>query len=116
MATYATKPWRVAVLLAITFTLAAGCSTASGTAAAKSETEAAWQFHDIAGIELIQENAVVPQPEGVMIIDSRPYKPKYVNGHIPTAVNIPFSQFDKMKDSLPKEKNALLIFYCGGPT
>ena len=53
--------------------------------------------------------------DGVMIIDSRPYKPKYVNGHIPTAVNIPFSQFDKMVDKLPEDKTTLLIFYCGGP-
>jgi len=52
----------------------------------------------------------------VMIIDSRPYKPKYVNGHIPTAVSIPDSQFDKMTDKLPQDKNTLLIFYCGGPT
>lgn len=116
MATHATKFLRSAVFLVIAFTLATGCSTASGTAAAKSETEAAWQFHDIAEIGLIQQNAVVPQPEGVMIIDSRPYKPKYVNGHIPTAVNIPFSQFDKMVDKLPQDKQALLIFYCGGPT
>lgn len=116
MARQATKLWRIAVLLAIAITLVAGCSTASGTAAAKAETEAAWQFHDIADIDLVKQNAVVPQPEGVLIIDSRPYKPKYVNGHIPTAINIPFSQFDKMTDKLPQDKNTLLIFYCGGPT
>jgi 3-mercaptopyruvate sulfurtransferase SseA len=116
MVTHATKRWGLAVFLVIAFTMAAGCSTAPKTVVAKGDAKAAWQFHDIAEIDLIQQNAVVPQPEGVMIIDSRPYKPKYVNGHIPTAVNIPFSQFDKMKDSLPKEKNALLIFYCGGPT
>lgn len=115
MAGHATKLWKIAVLLAIAVTLAAGCSTASGTATAKSQTEAAWQFHDIAEIGLIQQSAVVPQPEGIMIIDSRPYKPKYVNGHIPTAVNIPFSQFDKMVDKLPEDKTTLLIFYCGGP-
>ena len=116
MATNATKLLRLAVFLVMASILAAGCSTTSGKVAAKSETEADWQFHDIAEVGLIQQNAVVPQPEGVMIIDSRPYKPKYVNGHIPTAVNIPFSQFDKMVDKLPKDKQALLIFYCGGPT
>jgi rhodanese-related sulfurtransferase len=51
-----------------------------------------------------------------MIIDSRPYQPKYVNGHIPAAVSIPDSQFDKMTDKLPQDKNTLLIFYCEGPT
>jgi rhodanese-related sulfurtransferase len=30
------------------------------------------------------------------------------------AVSIPDSKFDKMTDKLPADKNALLIFYCGG--
>ncbi|MGD9009188.1 MAG: rhodanese-like domain-containing protein [Desulfobacteraceae bacterium] len=111
----ATKVWMVALLMAA-LCLAVGCSTATGPASAKGQKGAAWQFHDTAGIELIQKNAVVPQPKGVLIVDSRPYKPKYVNGHIPTAVSMPFSQFDKMTDKLPKDKKTLLIFYCGGPT
>jgi rhodanese-related sulfurtransferase len=49
-----------------------------------------------------------------MLIDARPYKPKYIKGHIPMAVSIPDSQFDKMTDRLPADKNSLLIFYCGG--
>ncbi len=49
-----------------------------------------------------------------MIIDSRPKRAKYDKGHIPMAVSIPNTQFDKMTDQLPKDKNALLIFYCGG--
>jgi rhodanese-related sulfurtransferase len=52
--------------------------------------------------------------EGVMLIDARPYKPKYIKGHIPMAVSIPDSQFDKMTDRLPADKNSLLIYYCGG--
>ncbi|MGA6927114.1 MAG: rhodanese-like domain-containing protein, partial [Desulfosarcina sp.] len=56
----------------------------------------------------------IPMAEGVMLIDSRPYKPKYVQGHIPMAVSIPDSQFEKMTDRLPTDKNSLLIFYCGG--
>ena len=111
----ATKIW-IAALLVAALSLAVGCSTTAGPASAKGETGAAWKFHDIAGIELIQANAVVPQPKDVLIVDSRPYKPKYVNGHIPTAVSMPFSRFDKMTDKLPKDKNTLLIFYCGGPT
>jgi hypothetical protein len=115
MQSNATKIWMVA-LLAAALSLAAGCSTATGPASAKGETGAAWQFHDIAGIELVQKYAVVPQPEGVLIVDARPYKPKYVKGHIPTAISMPFSQFDKMTDKLPKDKKTLLLFYCGGPT
>ena len=88
-----------------------GCA---GTQKAAAPPE--WQFHSIVDVAFVQPDAVVPQPEGVMIIDSRPYKPKYANGHIPTAVSIPDSQFDKLTGKLPKDKAAVLIFYCGGPT
>ena len=51
-----------------------------------------------------------------MLIDARPYKPKYIKGHIPMAVSIPDSQFDKLKGKLPRDENTPLIFYCGGFT
>ena len=85
-------------------------------AAEKGEAKADWKFHAIVDIDFVKEHVKIPAPEGVMIIDSRPFKPKYYKGHIPTAVSIPDSQFDKMTDQLPQDKNALLIFYCGGPT
>ena len=92
----------------------AGTVLASDTAKAGEPSD--WKFHDIVDLTIIQQYAQLPQPEGVMIIDSRPYKPKYAKGHVPTAISIPDSQFDKMTDQLPADKNALLIFYCGGPT
>ncbi len=101
------------LLLGLILTLALGCAATRKTA---EPTEAAWQYHDIADLALVQQYAKLPQPKGAMIVDSRPYKPKYIKGHIPTAVSLPDSQFDKMTDKLPKDKNALLIFYCGGPT
>jgi hypothetical protein len=116
MSKHAIRLWWMAVFLAALSALATGCGTVSGMAAVPSEKEAQWQFHDIAGIDLVQKYAVFPPPEGVLIVDSRPYKPKYVDGHIPTAVSMPFSQFDRMTDKLPKDKKALLIFYCEGPT
>ena len=73
-----------------------------------------WKFHDIVDAAFVQPYATVPQSEGVTIIDSRPYKPKYIKGHIPTAINLPDAQFDKLTDKLPKDKDDLLIFYCGG--
>jgi hypothetical protein len=97
------------LVLAFTF----GCTGIQQTA---EPAKADWQFDDIVDVAFVQPYATVPQPEGVMIIDSRPYKPKYANGHIPTAVSIPDSQFDKMTDQLPQDKNTLLIFYCGGPS
>lgn len=48
------------------------------------------------------------------MVDSRPKRKKYDKGHIPTAISIPDSQFDKLKDQLPDNKGKTLIFYCGG--
>ena len=75
-----------------------------------------WKFHTIVDANFVKQYVKIPAPKGVMIIDSRPTKLKYDKGHIPNAVNIPFSQFDKFKHLLPKDKNTLLIFYCQGPT
>ena len=50
----------------------------------------------------------------MVLIDSRPKRKKYDKGHIPTALSIPDSQFAKMQDQLPADKNTPLVFYCGG--
>ena len=100
------------LMLGLIMAMAFGCTTRK----AAEPADATWRFHDIADVTLVQQYAIVPKPKGAMIIDSRPYKPKYVKGHIPTAVSIPHSQFDKLTDKLPQDKNTLLIFYCGGPT
>jgi len=73
-----------------------------------------WFFHDIVDVQFVMQHIKVPMPENMMIIDARPAKPKYIKGHIPMAVNIPNTRFDKMVDKLPKDKNTLLIYYCGG--
>ena len=73
-------------------------------------------YSQIIRYDEVSELAVLPARQDVMIVDSRPAARKYDKGHIPTAISIPHSQFDKMTDKLPKDKNALLIFYCGGPT
>ena len=101
------------ISLALCMALVFGCAATQKSA---EPAKADWQFHDIVDVAFVQPYATVPQPKGVMIIDSRPYKAKYANGHIPTAVSIPDSQFGKMTDQLPKDKNTLLIFYCEGPT
>lgn len=49
------------------------------------------------------------------LIDSRPKARKYDLGHIPGAINLPDSQFDKMAAAvLPADKSAALFFYCEG--
>lgn len=50
-----------------------------------------------------------------LIVDSRPPL-RYHEGHIPGAISIYDADFDKNVDKLPKEKDRMLIFYCGGPT
>lgn len=49
------------------------------------------------------------------IIDARPGK-LYVQGHIPGALSIYDAKFDENLAKLPKDKDNLLVFYCGGPT
>jgi len=51
-----------------------------------------------------------------VVVDSRPKKPKYDKSHIPTAVSIPQSQFEKLQGKLPRDLSTVLIFYCGGYT
>ena len=103
-----------AIVLIAAFT---GCATqptpvsALDTAAADSNFE---PFHDVVDMAFVEQHLSIPMNEGVMLIDARPYKPKYIKGHIPMAVSIPDSRFDKMTDKLPTDKNSLLIFYCGG--
>jgi rhodanese-related sulfurtransferase len=50
----------------------------------------------------------------MVLVDSRPKRPKYDKGHIPGAISIPDTYFDKQKDQLPEDKSKLLVFYCGG--
>ncbi len=61
------------------------------------------------------EKLVVKGPKGgnYILLDSRP--PNMFNeGHIPTAVSMPFAAFDNLVDKLLKDKNVLQIYYCAG--
>ncbi len=108
------KSFRGLLALLALLLLISGCTTAKTANVAKEDTS--WMYHDIVDVKFVQQYVQMPTPEGVMIIDSRPKKAKFDKGYIPTAVNIPDSQFEKMADLLPKDKNSLLIFYCQGPT
>jgi rhodanese-related sulfurtransferase len=60
--------------------------------------------------------ALGPEKGNYFLFDSRPL-PRFQEGAIPTSVNLPFPAFDKVAEKLlPKDKNALIIFYCAGPT
>ena len=56
-----------------------------------------------------------PEKGKYLLIDARP-APRFMEGAIPTAINVPFPAFEKMADKLPKEKDALIIYYCAGVT
>jgi rhodanese-related sulfurtransferase len=108
-------------LLAAIFLIAAvtGCATQPATAPASTSAAAEKTFepfHDVVDMSFVEQHLSIPMADGVMLIDARPYKPKYVKGHIPMAVSIPNTQFDNMTEKLPADKNSLLIFYCGGLT
>jgi hypothetical protein len=96
--------------------LTAGPGSALGAEQPKGQSKEDWKFHAIVDVNFVMQYAVIPQPKNVMIVDSRPKQPKFENGSIPTAINIPTSKFDEMVGLLPKDKNTLLIFYCEGPT
>ena len=107
----------ISLTLCLALVLGLGYATTTlASDAAKTDKQVDWKFHSIVDVDFVMEQVKVPMPEGVMIIDARPKRAKYDKGHIPMAVNIPDSQFDKMTAKLPADKNALLIFYCQGPT
>jgi rhodanese-related sulfurtransferase len=100
------KPLLTTLMLMLGLMLLSGC--------AAQQPREPWMINDIVDVEYVAQYVKVPHPENVMIIDSRPYEAKFVKGYIPTAVSIPDTQFEKHADRLPADKNALLIFYCGG--
>lgn len=56
-----------------------------------------------------------PEAGEFTLVDARPGK-LFLEGHIPGAISIYDAQFEKNLDKLPKDKDKLLVFYCGGPT
>lgn len=107
------KTAAILISLALLATMGLGCA-ATPKSQPEVQLEASWQFHDIVDVDFVRQYVTVPRPEGVMLIDARPARPKYDKGHIPTAVSMPDSRFDKMTAELPEDKGTLLIFYCGG--
>jgi rhodanese-related sulfurtransferase len=49
------------------------------------------------------------------LIDSRPLH-LFQEGAIPTSIDLPYDEFDKLIDRLPKDKNAMIVFYDSGPS
>ena len=88
--------------------------TAFAADAATIQPRDGWYNKALVDFDFMRQNVSIPPKKGVMIIDSRPAARQYDPGHIPGAINIPDSQFDKLVDKLPADKATLLLFYCGG--
>lgn len=59
---------------------------------------------------------LVDQGQGnFALIDSRPL-PRFQQGTIPGAINVPYPAWDKVVNRLPADKSALLVFFCQGVT
>lgn len=101
----------VALALPAAFPLAV-CST-SALAQEQVVDKSEWYRH-IVDYEFMKANVDIPPKPGVTIVDSRPGGRKFGPGHIPGAINIPDSNFDKFANLLPVDKNQLVIFYCEG--
>ncbi|WP_413891220.1 rhodanese-like domain-containing protein [Candidatus Skiveiella danica] len=104
----------LAQVQAQTATPAATPASAAAVAYSPANPGPGWYKH-LVNLDFVKKQAAIPKIDGVMLIDSRPTARKYDIGHIPTAVNIPDTSFDKLAPTmLPKDKAMLLVFYCEG--
>lgn len=86
--------------------------------AAAVQPKEGWYKH-LVEFDAVKPHAELPKDPEIkgttVLIDSRPAARRYDNGHIPTAINIPETQFDKLAPTLlPADKATPLIFYCQG--
>lgn len=98
---------------------AAGCAQSpSGPTGAQSaeSAEGLVRYKHVVDYAYVKKHAALPRDEKAsLIVDSRPAARRYDIGHIPGAINIPDTQFEKHVGLLPADKNAEIIFYCQGP-
>ncbi len=85
------------------------------------ETDVPNPYHTFVPTEfvksIVSDNLLLEEPpDDVLLIDARPKRARYDRGHIPTAVNLPNSDFEERADEvLPEDKSTLLVFYCMNP-
>jgi rhodanese-related sulfurtransferase len=97
--------------IALAAALAAGCAQQP----AQKPAQGLVRYTHIVDYAYVKQHAALPRnAKSALLVDSRPAARRYDVGHIPGAINIPDSQFDKHAGKLPADKNALVIFYCQG--
>lgn len=103
--------------LALVLALALPLAGAVGAAEEKSAAQAAGTFQMFPNlVDAAFVKDLVDHKQVGLLIDSRPKPTKYDQGHIPGALSLPFSAWEKMKGLLPADKGALIVFYCEGLT
>lgn len=107
------KPLLIALSVAALTFAPIAYQPVAGAQTAAVEAREGWFAH-LVDFDFMRQNVSIPPKKGVTIIDSRPAARQYDPGHIPGAINIPDTQFDKMADKLPADKTTPLLFYCGG--
>ena len=67
-------------------------------------------------IKTAEMKALIDSKTDFVLIDARPSK-RWSGAHMPGAINIGTKEYKKKAATLlPKDKNILLVTYCGGPT
>jgi len=67
-------------------------------------------------IKTVELQGLVAKKADMLLADCRP-EARYAQSHLPGAVSISVDKLAKEQAAaLPKEKDRLLVFYCGGPT
>lgn len=66
-------------------------------------------------IGVAEVNQLLNSKSDFVLIDSRPGQ-RYAESHLPNAISIPVCSMKELIDLLPKDKEQLLVFYCGGRT
>lgn len=70
----------------------------------------------VSEIKTVELQGLVDSKADLVLIDSRP-ESRYAQSHLPGAISVSVEKMAKeMAAALPKEKDRMLVFYCGGPT
>lgn len=69
----------------------------------------------VSNIPTAELKELIDSEKDFLLVDSRPGK-RYSESHLPGAISIPVCEMQELLQNLPKDKDKLLIFYCGGPT
>jgi len=105
----------IALAVALALPVALPTALVSEPVHAQQEAKKFDTYRHLVDYDFVKPYVNIPPKPGVTLIDSRPAGRKFGPGHIPGAINIPDSDFDKLAASkLPADKNQLLIFYCEG--